>query len=153
MPLTAGVHHVALVTSDLDRLIEFYVSVFDAELIADLEEGGLRHALLDLGGGFALHPFFLGENPPAAERTEIFRRGHLDHVALKVDDLDTFETLRHRLVERGASDGTITDFGSVRTITYTDPDGWEGEIARWQAGPLLTCDQRIHEPYPTPAPV
>jgi catechol 2,3-dioxygenase-like lactoylglutathione lyase family enzyme len=153
MPLTTGVHHVALVTSELDRLIEFYVSVFDAELIADVEEGGLRHAMLHLGGGFALHPFFLDDNPHNSAVAEIFRRGHLDHVAVKVDDAATFATLRRRLVERGASDGTITDFGAARTITYWDPDGWEGEIAQWQARELLTFDERIQEPYPTPEPV
>jgi len=153
MPLTTGVHHVALVTSDLDRLIEFYVSVFEAKLNTNVEEGGLRHAMLDLGGGFALHPFFVGDNPHAAATAAMFGRGHLDHVALKVDGTATFETLRRRLVECGASDGTITDFGTVRTVTYRDPDGWEGEIAQWQAGKLLTYDKRIHEPFPAPEPV
>jgi catechol 2,3-dioxygenase-like lactoylglutathione lyase family enzyme len=147
MPLTSGINHVALVTADLDRLIEFYASVFEAEVVVDMEEGGLRHAMLDLGGGAALHPFDVGDNPHAAPAAGMFQRGHVDHVALDVADSATFETLRARLVERGASDGVVTDFGSVRTVGFTDPDGWEGEVALWQAGPTLAFDARIREPW------
>ena len=57
MPLSTGIHHIATVTSDIERLIDFYESVFDASVIADLTEGGLRHAFIDLGGGVVLHPF------------------------------------------------------------------------------------------------
>jgi hypothetical protein len=64
----------------------------------------------------------------------MFERGHLDHVSLNVTDDETFEMLRRRLVECGASDGTMTDFGAVRTVAYRDPDGWWGEIAIWTGG-------------------
>lgn len=151
MPLTTGIHHVALVTADLDRLVDFYVSVFEAAVLVDMTEGGLRHAMLDLGGGAALHPFALAGNPHAAPPPTVFGRGHVDHVALKVDDAAVFETLRARLVERGASDGTVTDFGSVRSVGFTDPDGWEGEVAIWQPGPTLTFAERIRERWPAHA--
>lgn len=159
MPCTTGVHHVALVTSDLDRLIAFYSSVFEAEVVLDMEEEGLRHAMLDLGGGFALHPFFLGADPGGtggADRGGIppmFERGHLDHVALNVVDRETFEAVRRRLVECGASDGTVTDFGMVRTVTFVDPDGWEGEVAQWQDRSPLAFRDRIREPFPELSPV
>ena len=42
----------------------------------------------------------------------------------------------------GATSGTVTDFGNVRTVSFRDPDGMEGEIAQWQAGELLTFAQR-----------
>jgi catechol 2,3-dioxygenase-like lactoylglutathione lyase family enzyme len=147
MPLTTGLNHVALLTSDLDVLIEFYVATFDAELLADMEEGGLRHAMLDLGHGFALHPFSVESSSYTTAEGEMFHRGHLDHFALNVDDDETFELLRRRLVDAGASDGTVTDFGMVRTVGFVDPDGCEGEIAQWRDGPPLTFDERVQEPY------
>jgi len=134
-------------TDDLDRLIEFYETVFEATVVADLTEGGLRHAFIGLGGGFVLHPFELPERAGAPAAGTMFRRGHLDHVALKADDPLTFETLRDRLVARGASDGVVTDFGLVRTITYVDPDGSEGEVAQWAEGELRSFDERVHEAY------
>jgi catechol 2,3-dioxygenase-like lactoylglutathione lyase family enzyme len=134
VPLTSGINHVALVTADLDRFVEFYTSVFDGKAFAALTEGPVRHALIDLGGGMALHPFEFAGRPEEGPFGEMFARGHLDHVSLNVADEETFEMLRRRLVECGASDGTMTDFGAVRTVAYRDPDGWWGEIAIWTGG-------------------
>jgi catechol 2,3-dioxygenase-like lactoylglutathione lyase family enzyme len=132
--LTSGINHVALVTADLDRFVEFYTSVFEGKVFAALTEGPVRHALIDLGGGMALHPFEFAGLPAEGPFGEMFERGHLDHVSLNVADEETFEMLRRRLVECGASDGTMTDFGAVRTVAYRDPDGWWGEIAIWTGG-------------------
>lgn len=41
------------------------------------------------------------------------------------------QEIRLRLVKAGASDGTITDSGAIRLVTFRDPDGMEGEVARW----------------------
>jgi catechol 2,3-dioxygenase-like lactoylglutathione lyase family enzyme len=54
MARTVGSHHLATLTADLDRLIDFSTQIFDATVVFDLREGGMRHAFLDLGGGFAL---------------------------------------------------------------------------------------------------
>jgi hypothetical protein len=37
----------------------------------------------------------------------MFRRGHLDHLALTAASRRAFDLARERLVERGASNGTI----------------------------------------------
>jgi hypothetical protein len=72
----------------------------------------------------------------------VFGRGHLDHFALNVPDEATFQRLRRVLHRCGASDGTVTDFGSVKTVSFTDPDGCQAEIALWVDAPLRTFDQR-----------
>lgn len=149
VPLTSGINHVALVTADLDRFTQFYASVFDAQVFAELSEGPVRHALIDLGGGTALHPFELSGRPADDAFGEMFDRGHLDHVSLNVPDEETFEVLRSRLVESGASDGTITDFGAIRTVAYRDPDGWWGEVAMWTGGEPVPLDQaQVYVPEP-----
>jgi catechol 2,3-dioxygenase-like lactoylglutathione lyase family enzyme len=145
MTLTNGVHHIALLTRDLDRLAAFYAETFDAVVDFDLDDGGMRHALIDMGGGVYLHPFELADNPHATGDPEMFARGHIDHFALMVPDDDTFELLRRRLVERCASDGTLTDFGPVRSVMFEDPDGHHCEIAITVDAPPLTEWRR--EPY------
>ena len=149
-PLSSGCHHVAMLTEDLDRFIDFYRSVFEARVVAELEEEGMRHALVDLGGGFHLHPFQLprGSGSVARASGEMFRRGHLDHLAVNVGDPGAFETIRQRLVERGASDGTITDFGLVQTVSFDDPDGMDAEIAIAGVGEIRRFDQRRHNSGP-----
>lgn len=150
MALSSGCNHVALVTQDLDRFTAFYTRVFEAEVVTELAEGPLRHALIDLGGGFRLHPFeFVDGNPHATASPEGFDRGHLDHLAIDVADAASFEELRARLVEAGASDGTVTDFGAVRTVWFEDPDGMGCEIAlSVDAEPRAFADriQEVYEP-------
>lgn len=148
MALSTGCNHVALVTADLDRLIEFYTRIFDAEVVLELDEGGLRHAMIDLGGGFRLHPFeFTDGNPHGTASEATFGRGHLDHLAIDVDDPDVFELLRTRLVEVGATDGELTDFGAVRSVWFHDPDGMGCEIAMWTEGEPLAFTDRGRHPY------
>ena len=148
MPLANGCNHIALVTQDLERFVDFYRRVFDAEVVLDMEEGPMRHAMVDVGGGFWLHPFqFADDNPHAAGRDEVFQRGHLDHLAIAIDDAETFEEVRTRLVEAGAADGTVTDFGALRTVWFEDPDGMGAEIAIVADGAPLAFDERGQERY------
>ena len=41
---------------------------------------------------------------------------------------EAFGVIRDRLVESGASDGTVSDFGGALSIFFRDPDGLEGEV-------------------------
>lgn len=147
--LLSGLHHVAIVSQDVDRLIEFYVSVFEASVMFDIAETQARHVLLDIGSDAALHVFEMPASLHGVGKSQIFDRGHLDHLALNVADEATFQILRRRLVERGACDGTVTDFGPVRTCFFRDPDGMDCEIAIWADGPPRTFEERILEPLPT----
>jgi catechol 2,3-dioxygenase-like lactoylglutathione lyase family enzyme len=144
-----GCHHVALVTEDLDRLLAFHLEVFEAPAEWVLEEEGARHAAIAFGGGFHLHAFELaGGNAHARGLPEMFARGHLDHVALEVPDEATLQDLRRRLVERGASDGTLHDFGSTRQVWFEDPDGHRCEIVLAVPGARpRTLAELVEEPY------
>jgi catechol 2,3-dioxygenase-like lactoylglutathione lyase family enzyme len=146
---TTGCHHVALVTEDLDRLLTFHREVFDGRVAWVLEEEGTRHGAIELGGGFHLHAFELaGGNPHARGLPDVFTRGHVDHLALEAPDEVTLQDLRHRLVARGASDGTLHDFGSTRQVWFEDPDGHRCEVVLALPGePPRTLAELIDEPY------
>ena len=148
MALSNGCNHVTIVTQDLDRFIDFYTKCFDAEVRVDLDEGALRHALIDMGADFCLHPF-QGTWPSEHKDglPEMFKRGHVDHFAINVPSPASFETLRKRLVECGASDGRIRDFGMVQVMSFQDTDGMECEIALWKEGKLLTMEESRTEDY------
>jgi catechol 2,3-dioxygenase-like lactoylglutathione lyase family enzyme len=133
----AGVNHVTFLTGDLDRLALFYEEVFGARKLMQLPvprpDGPGRHALIGIGAGAALHPFELSRTaPPPAQ--PMFQLGRIDHFALQVADAETFEQLRTTLLARGATDGTVTDFGVMRVLTSNDPDGHTVELAHWVGG-------------------
>jgi catechol 2,3-dioxygenase-like lactoylglutathione lyase family enzyme len=150
MSLTNGINHIALLTKDVDAFIGFYVEMFDAAVIFDIDEDGLRHAAVDVGAGAALHAFALPDNPHATASDEIFNRGHLDHVAINVADENAFDEARRRLQAAGASDGTVTDFGVLKSISFRDPDGLEVEVALWGNEPVRRFDERITLTQPPP---
>jgi catechol 2,3-dioxygenase-like lactoylglutathione lyase family enzyme len=141
MALVSGAHHVAFLTSDLDRLIEFYDRIFEARVTFDREDGGRRHAFIEIGDGVVLHPF---EAPPdeVPGREPMFQRGRLDHLALRAASQDAFREIRRRLIAEDAhatEDGLVTDMGgSVWSFSFHDPDGmwsevmWVGPDARFE---------------------
>jgi len=139
--LFEGIHHVAFLTSDLDRLIAFYERIFDARVVLDRQDGARRHALIDIGGGATLHPFEVAAGRVPA-RQPMFERGRLDHVALDASSREAFLEIRRRLIAEGAhatEDGLVTDMGSsVWSISFHDPDGMWGEVM-WM-GPDASFD-------------
>ena len=58
----------------------------------------------------------------------MFGRGRLDHLALQADTIETFEEIRRRLMEAGAAGDFVTDFGSMLSLFFRDPDGLECEV-------------------------
>ena len=130
----SGINHVTFLTGDMDRLVAFYEDVFGARKLMELptRDGDGRHALIDVGGGATLHPFQLPQTVPPPQ--PMFARGRIDHFALNAPDAETFDALRSRLLERGATDGEVTDFGLVRVLVFTDPDGHAVELACWVGG-------------------
>lgn len=135
--MLSGVNHITILTDDLDRLALFYEDVFGARKVMELPipalEGPGRHALIAIGSGACLHVFEFAQVPtPAA--APMFARGRIDHVALGAPDAEEFERLRTDLLARGRTDGTVTDFGVMRVLTFLDPDEHPTELAHWVGG-------------------
>jgi catechol 2,3-dioxygenase-like lactoylglutathione lyase family enzyme len=138
MALTDGINHVATVTTDLDRLAAFYKEAMDVPLVFEgrmPHPPGLRHGFLAVSSTSVIHAV---EDPSAGAMFpgEIGHRGPVDHLALNVPDRATLEMVRDRLATRGATDGTITDFGGILSVFYRDPDGMECEVACRQSGSI-----------------
>lgn len=127
--LLEGVNHVAILTNDTERLVSFYREVFDATVSGQLpaDEGALL-TFIDIGPFAELNVFEVPNNTEAERQTPMFGRGRIDHLGLQATSLDAFDTIRARLMERGATDGFVTDFGRVLSVFFRDPDGLEGEV-------------------------
>jgi catechol 2,3-dioxygenase-like lactoylglutathione lyase family enzyme len=141
--LLSGVNHVAIVTSDLNRFIDFYARMFGVEQVFR-EDQPFRHAILRTGPNSWLHPAEVAGNPNASASPKMFQRGHLDHIALGAASREAFETMRQRLIEARASSGEIEDLGAFHAVWFKDPDGMLGELTLI-VKPDLTG---IHEPRP-----
>jgi catechol 2,3-dioxygenase-like lactoylglutathione lyase family enzyme len=148
MTLLSGVNHIAVVTADLDRFVEFYTSVFELEVVFTEETPAFRHAILRTGEDSWLHPAELNGNPHGAALPAMFDRGHLDHLAVAAASPEAFAVLRQRLVEQGAADGAVDDLGPFHSLWFEDPDGMRVELT-------VIVDHSldgIHAPRPLASP-
>ena len=120
------------------RFHPFYREVFDATVFADqvVSEGGQegRLSFVTVGPHTQLNVFELPVEPP--NHTPMFGRGPVDHIGrgpvdhigLEAASQEAFDEIRRRLIERGSTDGFVTDFGVALSLFFIDPDGLEGEV-------------------------
>jgi len=130
--LTSGYNHVAFLTPDMDRLQAFYTEVFEAEVQIDGPEtpdsDGVRMSVIRIGPSSEMNVFQIDGNTESGRQTPMFGRGRIDHLALQAASLEAFETVRVRLMARGAADDFVTDFGQILSVFFRDPDGLECEV-------------------------
>jgi catechol 2,3-dioxygenase-like lactoylglutathione lyase family enzyme len=134
----SGLNHVAIVTADARRLADFYVEVFGAEALDIPAPPGTEACLVRLAPTCGLAILQVPDNPHAVGTTVELARGHLDHIGIDVPSAGALEEVRRRLVARGASDGTVHDYGPMLTVPFVDPDGMASE-ACWMRGDVVTA--------------
>jgi catechol 2,3-dioxygenase-like lactoylglutathione lyase family enzyme len=130
MPSTTGFNHVATLTPDLDRLVDFYRRVFGATVTFEMEANPdhPRMIILDLGGGASLNAFEVEDATIIGERRRQGGRGPIDHFALAVESRAELDAVRDRLVDAGADIGEIQRLGPEWSLFFRDPDGMELEV-------------------------
>ena len=125
--LLNGVNHVAILTNDTERLAAFYRDIFEAEVDGQAaEEEGVRLTFIRIGETAELNVFEIDGNTEADRQTPMFQRGRIDHLGLQAASIDEFDETRRRLIESGASEEFVTDFGAILTVFFRDPDGLAG---------------------------
>ncbi|MDA1099643.1 MAG: VOC family protein [Proteobacteria bacterium] len=117
---TDGVHHLVLISSDLEATIRFYTRVLNMRLVKVVEnrdDPTSTHIFLDMGGGNMLAFFDFPEHgdAPAVRGT-----GAMHHVALKASP-GQYKALFARLKEQGIAHSRhgTAEAGSVY---LRDPD-------------------------------
>ena len=123
-PTTArGVHHVALLCTNVERTMQFYQDILEfplTDVFENRDYRGSNHFFFDIGHGNLL-AFFdfpgLGLGPYA----EVL--GGLHHISISVEP-KTWDRLRARLEEEGIE--YLLESGS--SIYFLDPDGARLEL-------------------------
>ena len=117
-----GVHHLALLSSDVERTIDFYQGLLEfplTELFENRDYTGSTHFFFDIGNGNLL-AFFDFPGLDLGPYAEVL--GGLHHLAISVDP-ERWEQIRAELDDAGVATH------QVQTSLYlNDPDGTRVEL-------------------------
>jgi catechol 2,3-dioxygenase-like lactoylglutathione lyase family enzyme len=128
-----GVHHLALVSKDMARTVDFYTNVLDMKVVKgfDLGAGMGQHFFFDMGGGNLLAFFWFpdaGEAAPGVAsagglvrqgESIVSAHGSMNHVAFKAP-LDKIEAYRDRLIAKGIDCTDMVNHADVETKPGVD---------------------------------
>jgi catechol 2,3-dioxygenase-like lactoylglutathione lyase family enzyme len=118
-----GIHHTALLSSDVERTIRFYQDILEfplTELIENRDYAGSSHFFFDVGNGNLL-AFFDFPGLDLGPYAEVL--GGLHHLAISVTR-EKWEHLRSKLDEAGVD--YVEESGA--SIYFRDPDGARVEL-------------------------
>lgn len=128
-PLWQGIHHIALVTPNLDKTITFYRDILGMKLLFEAPAGEMhgRHAALLPGGEHVGFHFFEMQDatiftPPDLETMHWFPGG-LHHIALALPDEKAALDLRNHLIAHHVQMTEFMNQGPTRNMIFLDNNG------------------------------
>ena len=131
-PSTAqGVHHLALLSSDVERTIAFYQGILEfplTELFENRDYQGSTHFFFDLGNGNLL-AFFDFPGLDLGPYAEVL--GSMHHLAISVSP-EKQAYLKAKLIDAGVK----IDFDYETSLYFTGPDGERLELLADELGEM-----------------
>ena len=118
----AGVHHQALISSDVERTIDFYQGLLEfplTDLFENRDYEGSTHFFFDIGNGNAL-AFFDFPGLELDEYTEVLGGHH--HLAISMPE-DNWRRIRDKLAGAG-----VESWEHQTSLYFTGPDGERIEL-------------------------
>ncbi|HVM39495.1 MAG TPA: VOC family protein [Acidimicrobiia bacterium] len=159
-PFWRGVHHLALVTTDMDATVRFYHEVLGARLVITLATPAFRHYFFefDQGNTVAFFEYRDHEVDSFAKPAGVPfpQASQFDHLSLALPDEDALLRLRDRLKEHDCEVTDVVDHGVLRSIYFMDPNGIALEASWWTLDPTgrpadYSDERFFSDPDPVPA--
>lgn len=155
-----GIHHLALVTPDMDSTVRFWHGVLDARLVATLATPAFRHYFFEFGPGCTVAFFEYAGEPiqtyakPAG--VPFPQASQFDHLALHLVDEEALLRLRDRLKAHDCEVTDVVDHGFLRSVYFTDNNGIALEASWWTVDPTgrptdFGDDRLLSDPDPVSA--
>jgi catechol 2,3-dioxygenase-like lactoylglutathione lyase family enzyme len=138
-PHWRGVHHLALITEDMDATVRFWCGALGARLVATVGTGSFRHYFFEFGAGttIAFFEYFDVDldtfSKPAG--VPIPQASQFDHLSLALPDEEALVALRDRLKAADCEVTDVVDHGFLRSIYFNDPSGIALEASWWVLDP------------------
>lgn len=134
-PRWRGVHHLALITTDMDATTRFYHGVLGARLVGTVATDAFKHYFFDFGPGntVAFFEYHGAEMETFAKPAGVPfpLASQFDHLALALPDEEALLALRERLKAADCEVTDVVDHGFLRSVYFSDPNGIALEASYW----------------------
>ncbi len=150
MPLIRRIHHVAYRCKDAKQTVEWYerhlgmnfvLAIAENEVPSTKAPDPYMHVFLDAGGGNILAFFELPSQPEMGRDPNT--PAWVQHLAMKVDSVDTLLATKAKLEAAGIDVLGPTDHTIFKSIYFFDPNGHRIELAADTGTPEMY--QRLDE--------
>ena len=144
MAFLNGVHHVAYRCKNAKQTVEWYQKYLDANFILAIAENEVpstkepdpyMHIFIDIGGGNILAFFELPTKPEMIAPSDANTPSWTQHLALKVDSIDTMMKVKAKMEADGIQVIGPTNHTIFQSIYFYDPSGHRLEVATWTTNP------------------
>ena len=131
-PTTArGVHHIAILCTDVERTIQFYQDLLEfplTDIFENRDYRGSNHFFFDIGNGNSLAFFDFPGLELDAYREVL---GGLHHIALSMAP-EQWDRIKAKLIAAGVECHQVGE----RSLYFRDPDGTRLELTRASLGEM-----------------
>lgn len=134
-----GVHHLALVTPDMDATVRFWHGVLDARLVTTIGTPAFRHYFFEVAPGNTVAFFeYTGQHLSTYSKpagVPFDQASQFDHLSMNLPDEDALLRLHARLKSHGCEVTDVIDHGFLRSIYFSDNNGIALEASWWTLDP------------------
>jgi len=148
IPAGAGIGHVHLKVSDIDRALAFYCGVLGFKLVARFKESAAFVASGDYHHHIGLNTWeSRGASPAPARHTGLY------HVAIRYPQRRDLAVAVRRVIRSGVPLHGSSDHGVSISIYTEDPDGigleltWDRPPEQWPRTPQGEVELRMADPF------
>ena len=130
------IHHVAYRCKDAKETVDWYVKHLQMNFVLAISEDLVpstkapdpyMHVFLDAGNGNVLAFFELPNSPPMGRDANTPE--WVQHISFKVDNVQTLEETKSRLMAAGIEVVGVTDHTIFKSIYFFDPNGHRLELS------------------------
>jgi catechol 2,3-dioxygenase-like lactoylglutathione lyase family enzyme len=121
-----GIHHLAMVTGNMDKTIRFWRDLLGMRLVAGLGKPGYRHYFFEISNQDLLAFFEWPGVVPVPEKDHGYPvEGPVtfNHISFGVDSEDDLWELKDKLDATGFWVSEVVDHGFIHSIYSFDPNG------------------------------
>jgi len=148
-----GIHHLAMVTGEMDRTVRFWRDLLGMRLVTGLGKPGYRHYFFEISEHDLLAFFEWPDVLPAPEKDHGYpAKGPIifDHISFGVESEDHLWELKDKLDAAGFWVSEVIDHGFIHSIYSFDPNGIPIEFSHNVEGIDVRRNPSLADTAPSP---